>query len=127
MKYSEKMRHFNYTFSLSGQQAIKGLLELTISKAGLDMVTKQFALEFGPHKIRVNSASLWAVLTKTLEEVLEQSPELKEKATSLTPRGKLLEVNDVIGPILYLLSDHSSMVTGTLHTVDGGLMCHIPV
>ena len=96
-------------------------------KARLDMVTKQFALELGPHKIRVNSASFTLVLTEKNIKWLENNPERKERFTSAIPQGKVLEVNDAVGPIMYLLSDHSSMVTGTLHTVVGGLMCHIVV
>ena len=91
------------------------------------MVTKQFALELGPHKIRVNSVCPTFVKTDMMTQMLDNAPELKERLTSMTPQGRACEVNEVVGPILYLLSDHSSMVTGTLHTVDGGLTCQIPV
>ena len=116
-----------YHFSLSAQRALKRNLGPGLTKAGLDMVTKQFALELGPHKIRVNSASLTLVLTEKNIKLLEKTPEWTERFTAVTPQGKICDVNNVISPILYLLSDASSMVTGTLHTVDGGLLCHIPV
>ena len=35
--------------------------------------------------------------------------------------------NEAVEPILYMLSDYSSMVNGTVHLVDGGLLSNIPV
>ena len=34
---------------------------------------------------------------------------------------------EVIDPIMYLLSEHASMVSGTIQVIDGGLLCNIPV
>ena len=41
---------------------------------------------------------------------------------SQTPLGRLCELKDGIEPIMYLLSEHSSMVTGTVNLIDVGLL-----
>ena len=102
-------------------------LDSNVPKAGLDMVTKQFALELGPHQIRVNSVNPTWILTKAVKEYLIEHPEKEEQLKSTIPLGRIVEVKDVVEPIMYLLSDHSSMVSGTAHVVDGGLLSNIPV
>ena len=91
------------------------------------MVTKQFALELGPHQIRVNSVNPAFVLTDMVKDYLEKNPEIGNRTTDNTPMGRHCKVQEVIDPIMYLLSEHASMVNGTLHVIDGGLLCNIPV
>jgi len=109
--------------SIAGQKALPQALGYCVSKAGVDMVTKQFALELGSHNIRVNSVNLTAVDTDMIP------PEKKETTFELVvermPISRPGTVHDVVGPVLYLLSDYSSMVTGTTHLVDGGKLCNI--
>ena len=91
------------------------------------MVTKQFALELGPYQIRVNSVVPSAVLTDAMKEILDKMPDLDKTLNSITPIGRYCDIREVVEPIMYLLSEHSSMVSGTSHLVDGGLLCNIPV
>ena len=107
--------------------ASKGIMDYNVSKAGLDMVTKQFALELGKHQIRVNSVNLTGVRTPLTVEYFEKSPDLEQVFKTITPLGRLCEIPEVVGPVMYLLSEYSTMVTGTLHVVDGGLLSNIPV
>ena len=97
-----------------------------VSKAGLDMVTKQYALELGPHKIRVNSVNPTVVLTDMGIEHWG-NPDKARKLLSGIPMGRFLQVQECIDPILYLLSDHSTMVSGTINPVEGGLLSNISV
>ena len=118
----------NYSLcSVSGCKAFKLYAEYGLSKACLDMVTKQFALELGPNQIRVNSVNPTYVLTDGIKDLFAQMPEVAEKKSRDTPMARFCEINEAVEPILYMLSDHSSMVTGTIHLVDGGLLCCIPV
>lgn len=91
------------------------------------MVTKQFALELGPHQIRVNSLNTTWVLTERVKEEMYKYPGRDEKVLSVIPAGRFCEVREAVEPIMYLLSQHSSMVNGTIHVVDGGMLSHIPV
>ena len=112
---------------MSSLAASNRKLYYTMAKAGLDMVTKQFALDLGQHQIRVNSVNPAFVLTENTKVYLEKNPEIGNRTTNNTPMGRHCEVQEVIDPIMYLFSEHASMVNGTLHAIDGGLLCNIPV
>ena len=90
------------------------------------MVTKQFALELGPHHIRVNSVNSTFIRVDWVKEFYSTRPELEETILSQIPLGRFCEPREVIEPIMYLLSNHSSMVTGTTNFVDGGLTPKLP-
>ena len=105
----------------------KNYLDYDCSKAAVDMITKQFALDLGPKNIRVNSVNLTVVWTGKHKQRQEQNPDYYERFESITPLGKLCDLQAAVDPILYLLSDHSSMVTGTTHIIDGGFTSSIPV
>ena len=108
-------------------KAVKGFVSHNIAKAGLDMVTKQFALELGLHQIRVNSVNPTGIWTGPTKDLVKRSPDIETTLAAITPLGRFCEVQDVIDPIMYLLSEHSTMVTGTTHIIDGGILCNIPV
>ena len=91
------------------------------------MVTKQFALELGPHQIRVNSVNPTRVAVESMPKCFEDEPERGKTLISITPMGRVCNRQECVDPILYLLSEHSTMVTGTTHVIDGGLMSNIPV
>ena len=92
-----------------------------LSKVGLDLVTKQFALELGAHNIRVNSINPTLFLTEGGKKTADiKSIPIVEKLLSTTPMKRLPEIDEIVGPVLYLLSDLSTMVNGTIQVVDGG-------
>ena len=105
---------------------MKNYLPYNLSKAALDMVSKQFALELGSHQIRVNSVNICGVLTETVTEEWMEA-EVVKNLIAFTPMGRFSSLKESSGPIMYLLSDHSTMVNGTNHVVDGGLLANIPV
>ena len=90
------------------------------------MITKQFALELGPHHIRVNSVNPTVVLTDSKLNDYEDD-DFTTKMKVITPMGRFCSMAEVTEPIMYLLSDHATMVSGTTHVIDGGLLSHIPV
>ena len=93
------------------------------------MVTKQFDLELGPHQIRVNSFNPTRIITGEMYEQNINAELVKslDDMTAVTPLRRFCTMKECADPIMYLLSDHSSMVTGTSHVADGGLFAHIPV
>ncbi|XP_045165377.2 L-xylulose reductase-like [Mercenaria mercenaria] len=108
--------------SLLSLQAIPEYLPYTVTKCGVDMVTKQFALELGPHNIRVNSINPTLVLTENIKHFLASGDNRDKLLLERTPLQRAAEVREIVNPILYLLSDYSSMVSGTTNVIDGGLM-----
>ncbi|KAL4220808.1 hypothetical protein ACF0H5_019076 [Mactra antiquata] len=112
--------------SMNGIKPMRECMAYNVSKAALDMVTKQYALELGPHNIRVNSVNPTVILTDMGREHWGD-PKKGVKLIDATPLGRFGEVHEAVNPILYLLSDCSSMVTGTINPVEGGLLSNIHV
>ncbi|XP_053383483.1 D-erythrulose reductase-like [Mercenaria mercenaria] len=100
-----------------------GFLPYAMSKGGLDAATRQLAFERGPYNIRVNSVNPALVkTTNSSAQIIEENPKLVEQMEFKTPLKRLIEVDDVTGPVVYFLSDLSSMVTATCNVIDGGIL-----
>ena len=92
----------------------------SISKAGVNMVTKVMAQQWAEHNIRVNAIA--PGLTKTrFSEALWKNPDILKMAMFKTPMRRPAEPVEMVGTIIYLASDASSYVTGQIIAVDGGI------
>ncbi len=99
--------------------AIPGEAVYCASKGGLNMLTKTLAVEWAAHNVTVNAVGPTFVYTPGTAERLED-PEFSAAILSKIPRSRFATIEDVASAVLYLASDSSSMVTGTLLLVDGG-------
>lgn len=90
------------------------------SKAGVVMMMKTLALELAPYGITVNAIAPTATETRFTEEYYRENPQIKERVRQNHPLGRLGKVEDYMGTALYLSSDASDFVTGTMIIVDGG-------
>lgn len=89
------------------------------TKGGVVQMTKALALEWAPYGIRVNA------IAPTFIKTPMSIPWLKDKAfkkwvESRIPWGRLGEPRDVVGAVLFLVSDAADLVTGTSLLIDGG-------
>jgi len=92
----------------------------SISKAGVNMVTKVMAQQWAQYNIRVNAVA--PGLTKTrFSEALWKNPDILKIAMFKTPMGRPAEPEEMVGAIIYLASDASSYVTGQIIAIDGGI------
>ena len=92
----------------------------SISKAGVNMVTKVMAQQWAQYNIRVNAIA--PGLTKTrFSEALWKNPDILKIAMFKTPMGRPAEPEEMVGAIIYLASDASSYVTGQIIPIDGGI------
>ncbi|XP_052788791.1 carbonyl reductase [NADPH] 2-like [Mya arenaria] len=109
--------------SIWSLQATPQIMAYTISKAALDMVTKQFALELAPHNIRVNSINPTHIVPE-VDQPFDKDRESRYASyfQSQTPGRRLCGTSEVVSPIMYLLSDLSTMVSGTVNVVDGAML-----
>lgn len=89
------------------------------NKHALEGMTKAMALEWAPHGIRVNTLCPTFIRTPLAEQSL-QNPERRAWILSKIKLGRVGEVEDLMGPVVFLASDASAMVTGTHLIVDGG-------
>ena len=89
------------------------------SKHALEGMTKAMALEFAVSGIRVNTLCPTFIRTPLTEGTLSD-PARKAWILSKIKLGRLGEVEDLMGPIVFLASDASALVTGTHIIVDGG-------
>ncbi|CAI2355367.1 unnamed protein product [Caenorhabditis sp. 36 PRJEB53466] len=108
--------------NVSSQAAIRPLDNHTVycaSKAALDMVTRCLANELGSQNIRVNSVNPTVVMTDMGRDNWSD-PAKKQKMLDRMPIKRFAEVDEVVNAVLFLLSDASSMTTGSALPVDGG-------
>lgn len=103
--------------SVGGLQPGPLLGAYNVSKAALIFLTRQLAYEMAP-AVRVNAVAPGIVKTR-FSRVLWETNE--ESAAGLHPLGRLGEVDDVTGAVLFLCSDASSWITGVTLPIDGGV------
>jgi len=108
--------------SVAGMRAIEKvpLSVYNTTKAGVIMFTKSIALEYAQYNIRCNCVCPGTIRSPFLQPYLDD-----EKAGKMMhaaqPLGRIGEPEDVAHSILYLASDETSWVTGTVLVVDGGV------
>lgn len=89
-----------------------------VSKAGLIQLTKQLALEWARHGIRVNAIAPGYFLTDINRDYLQSAA--GQALVKRVPQRRLGEVEDLGGPLLLLASEASRFMTGAVISVDGG-------
>jgi NAD(P)-dependent dehydrogenase (short-subunit alcohol dehydrogenase family) len=89
------------------------------SKHALEGMTKAMAIEWGPRGIRVNTLCPTFIRTPLAEQTLKD-PARRAWIEAKIKLGRLGEVTDIMGPVVFLASDASALVTGTHLLVDGG-------
>ena len=103
--------------SVGGLQPGPLLGAYNVSKAAVVFLTRQLAFEMAP-TVRVNAIAPGIVKTRFSRALWEMN---EEGAVGLHPLGRLGEVEDVTGAVLFLCSDASSWITGVTLPIDGGL------
>jgi NAD(P)-dependent dehydrogenase (short-subunit alcohol dehydrogenase family) len=84
-------------------------------------MTRSWAVEWASRRVRVNAIAPSFVRTGLAAGMMKQ-PDLVRKFEDLTPLGRLGDPEDMAGPVLFLASEASAMVTGHILPVDGGLL-----
>lgn len=89
------------------------------SKHGLEGMIKAMAIEWGKRRIRINSICPTFIRTPLTEGTFD-NPERVAWIQEKIKLGRVGEVEDIMGAVLYLASDASALVTGTSMLIDGG-------
>lgn len=110
--------------SIAGASALgRGNLAHSASKGAVHMLTRELAVEWACHGIRVNALLPCQVLTEGFQGWLDSpsfDPDLMERFLVGIPMNRLATPEDLVGPAVFLASDAAAMVTGVLLPVDGG-------
>lgn len=108
--------------NVSSQAALVALddhLSYSASKAALDAVTRALCIELGPYGIRVNSVNPTVTLTPMAVQAWSD-PAKRDPALKAIPLHRFAESAEVAAPIMFLLSDAASMISGVCLPIDGG-------
>src|ERR1700685_4522797 len=105
--------------SIAGSHAQGKSGAYSVSKAGVVMLSRQLASEWGPEGIRSNVVSPGMVITP-MSKAFYDTPGATERGAVVTPARRVGMPQDIAEAVLFLASDRSSYVTGDEITVDGG-------
>jgi len=93
-----------------------------VSKAGLTLLTKVYAMELGEYGINVNAVAPGLIDVVSQREEENLSSEYKNRYLAELPLGRLGRPEDISNMVQFLSSPKADYITGQLYLVDGGLM-----
>jgi len=105
--------------SIAGSNAQGQSGAYSISKAGVIMLSRQLANEWGPHGIRSNVVSPGMVITP-MSQAFYDTPGVTERRSAVVPMRRVGMPQDMADAILFLASDRAAYVNGDEIMVDGG-------
>jgi len=105
--------------SISGLEPQPGGLLYSFTKAGLIMMTRCWAREFGPHNIRVNAIAPGLIQTD-FSEYFWKDEQHRARIESSQPIRRIGQPDEIGYAALYLASDEASFMTGQVVVIDGG-------
>lgn len=105
--------------SVNAVLAIANQVPYTVSKGGVNQLTKVMALSLARYGIRVNGIGPGSIMTELLESVVDNA-EARKRILSRTPLGRIGEPAEVAGIAAFLASDDASYITGQTIYADGG-------
>ncbi|NOZ34388.1 MAG: SDR family oxidoreductase [Chlorobi bacterium] len=117
----KKSEQANVVFisSVAGQTHLKTGAVYAMTKAAINQLTKNLAVEWASENIKVNAVAPWYIKTPLAETVLKNK-DYKNDVLSRTPMNKIGEPEDVAAAVSFLCMPASDYITGQILAVDGG-------
>jgi len=106
--------------SVYGIVAAPGRAAYCASKAACNMLTKVLAIEWAKKNIRVNAIAPGYIRTELVQGVIDKGMLPIGAIEKRTPLGRIGEVEELLGLSVYLASDESGFMTGSVVNIDGG-------
>ena len=97
-----------------------GFISYSVSKGGMQNLTRTLALEYAPHGIRVNGIAPGATITP-MNKAWKDDPKLRADVESHIPMGRSGSPEEMAAVAAFLCSDEASYITGQTIFIDGGL------
>ena len=110
--------------SVTGHQAVPYLSAYGMTKAALEMLSRNLALELGRHQITINCVAPGAVITP---RNLADDPDYEARWANLIPLGQAIQSEDIAEAALFLASAAAGKITGQTIVVDGGWTSTSPI
>jgi NAD(P)-dependent dehydrogenase (short-subunit alcohol dehydrogenase family) len=92
------------------------------SKAGVHHLTRSLAADWAPRKVRVNAVAPTYIETE-LTRFVYDDPEMMKHWIGGTPMGRMGQPSEIAAVILFLASEASSLMTGSIVSADAGYTC----
>ena len=105
--------------SVNAVFAIANQVPYSVSKGGINQLTKVMALSLAPHGIRVNAIGPGSINTEMLAATMADSA-ARQRILSRTPLGRIGEPSEIAAIAVFLASDEASYITGQTIYADGG-------
>jgi NAD(P)-dependent dehydrogenase (short-subunit alcohol dehydrogenase family) len=105
--------------SIAGLRPQPEGLVYSFTKAGLIMMTRVWAIEFGKHKVRVNAIAPGLIQTD-FSEYFWNNAEHRQRLEATQPIPRVGQPEEIGGLALFLASDEASFITGQTYVADGG-------
>ena len=109
--------------SIAGLIALPGVAAYNVSKGALNQFSRSIAVEYGSYGIRSNSICPGLIETDMTADLMKDASLMQEWSKEY-PIGRFGKPEDVASACLFLASDESSFITGTVLPVDGGFTAH---
>jgi len=106
--------------SIAGLTGLPNIGPYNASKAAVDALTRTLAVELGPSGVLVNSVAPGTIRSEMVDGLLAANPALAERLVAKAPIGRVGDCHEAAEPIVFLLSDAASFITGQVLVVDGG-------
>ena len=109
--------------NISSNASLRGQAHNTAyaaAKAGVNILTKSSAAEYGAQGVRINAVSPGVIRTPGIEKYFEDQPDMAEGLKKAAVMNRLGEPGEIAEAVTFLSSDRASFITGQLLSVDGG-------
>jgi NAD(P)-dependent dehydrogenase (short-subunit alcohol dehydrogenase family) len=115
--------------SIAGSSTLgRGSIAYGTTKSAVDQMTRELAVEWASHRVRVNAIKPCQFLNEGWRSQVADPARgrLVQRVLDGIPMGRMGEPEEIVGPVVFLASDAASMVTGVLLPVDGGNLAYNP-
>jgi NAD(P)-dependent dehydrogenase (short-subunit alcohol dehydrogenase family) len=106
--------------SIAGLTGLPNIGPYNASKAAIDAMTRTLAVELGPSGVLVNSVAPGTIRSEMVDDLLVANPALADRLVAKAPLGRVGDLHEAAEPIVFLLTDAASFITGHVLVVDGG-------